>query len=343
MNGVLTKFQKALVAQSVGKLFDEYPEQSDIDWLERQCKSDSRFADEMMGTCEMLADLQGLEADEDVLAWLDEAFEKKSATSAKRLWPWWSAAAMLLLAVTYFPMHFWSDNEQAGELARYVTRVGEQKEVTLNDGTTIILNTGTQLLVDYGKDGRRILLERGEANFDVAGDPEWPFSVVMGDKAVSVLGTEFALRKEPGKFQLTVTEGMVVLHDVDEQVFSEAPEFVAGEGEAHFDQRKVSAGWVVTYSAEKSSLMAQNNVDLDALTSWTRGVIHFVNEPLSRVVYELNRYSGKKILIEDAELMDRPINASLRVDRISSALKGLEISYSLNITHHFDRIVFAKK
>ncbi|WIO74641.1 FecR domain-containing protein [Porticoccaceae bacterium LTM1] len=342
MSGTSTKFRKVLVANSARKLFDEVSEQDHAEWFERKCQSDEQFAKEVMETCEMLADIQGLETDTDVRTWLDEAVESKVVSSPKRIWPWLSAAAMILLAVVLLPIQPWFDeNGEAEELARYVTRVGEQKEVLLSDGTEIILNTGTQLLVDFRADSRRVLLERGEANFAVSADSERPFSVVMGDKAVSVLGTEFVLRKEPEKFQLAVTEGVVVLHDVDEQIFAAAPAIGVEDRETLFDQRKVSAGWVVTYSAVAESLMAEHKVDLDKFTSWTRGVIHFSGEPLSKVVYELNRYTGKKILIEEAELMGKPINASLRVDRVSSALKGLEKSYSLKVTHHFDRIVIS--
>lgn len=337
-----TKFRKILVANSVRKLFDETSEQDHLEWFERKCQSDEKFSRDVNDTCEMLADIQGLESDQDVQAWLDEAVINKTVSSPQRLWPWVSVAALILLAVTMLPTRSWFEEESgSGELARYVTRVGEQKEVSLSDGSVITLNTGTQLLVDFRADSRRVLLERGEANFDVSAESERPFSVVMGEKAVSVLGTEFVLRKEPEKFQLAVTEGVVVLHDVDEQVFTAAPEIRVEDRGTPFDQRKVSAGWVVTYSAATESLMSENKVDLDKFTSWTRGVIHFSNEPLSKVVHELNRYTGKKILIENAELMDKSINASLRVDRVSSALKGLEKSYSLKVTHHFDRVVIS--
>ena len=68
-------------------------------------------------------------------------------------------------------------------------------------------------------------------------------------------------------------------------------------------------------------------------------MLRFSDQPLMNVVRELNRYSGKKILIEDKAVMDLPISAALKVTSINSAVTALEQSYPIKVSHYFDRIV----
>ncbi|MFP3663292.1 FecR domain-containing protein, partial [Burkholderia sp. SIMBA_043] len=54
------------------------------------------------------------------------------------------------------PQALWTDGD------RYQTAVGEQREVTLSDGSALALNTGTNLYVQFTRHERRILLREGE-------------------------------------------------------------------------------------------------------------------------------------------------------------------------------------
>ena len=69
---------------------------------------------------------------------------------------------------------------------------GEQKQVTLPDGTTAYLNSGTLLVYPqkFTGDLRSVYLI-GEANFDVKKDKQHPFIVKTNHLKVKVLGTKF--------------------------------------------------------------------------------------------------------------------------------------------------------
>src|ERR1700730_8306871 len=88
-----------------------------------------------------------------------------------------------------------------------VTAVGEQRTLTLEDGTRVYLNTNSRAIVHYDKKLRQVNLEKGEALFEVAKRPDWPFVVTAGDRQVTALGTAFIVRRGGKDFAVTLLEG----------------------------------------------------------------------------------------------------------------------------------------
>lgn len=217
----------------------------------------------------------------------------------------------------------------------HFTRIGEQQTIELADGSGVTLNTGSQLLVDYGEEARRVLLERGEAYFKVAEDSERPFTVDLGSHAVTALGTAFNVRKDPERYQVAVLEGAVALHAVtDELPATLPPVSVRGPG-----PRRVEAGWVAEFKSGQDELTAFQPESMERYRDWRGGMLSFSYEPLSQVVQELNRYSRKKILIEDASVMELSVVTAIRITDIDAALYGLEQVLPIKVTRYYDRIV----
>ncbi len=94
------------------------------------------------------------------------------------------------------------------------TSVGEQRVMTLEDGTRVVLNTATRISVQYDRSARRVRLESGEALFEVAKRPEWPFVVTVGERQVTALGTSFVVRRDAELAAVTLVEGKVVITPV---------------------------------------------------------------------------------------------------------------------------------
>ena len=235
-------------------------------------------------------------------------------------------AAAFLVAVsatlTYFSISRGPDD---GHLQKYFTRIGEQRTIELDDGSEVTLNTAGQLVVDYSGPMRRILLERGEAYFDVAEDPARPFTVDLGLRSVTAVGTEFNVRKDPQHYQVAVIEGAVAIG-----------EFADGAA-----QHRLEAGWVAEVDVQRNDLRAFQPESMDRYSDWRNGMVSFSREPLYQVVQELNRYTRKKILIEDATVMDLNVYIIVNIHEIDAALDGLEGLLPIEVTRHYDRIVIA--
>jgi transmembrane sensor len=97
----------------------------------------------------------------------------------------------------------------------FTTGVGEQRMITLQDGSRIYLNSDTRLTVRLDKNRRLVRLAGGEALFDVAKNPSRPFIVDAGEMQVRAVGTEFVVRRDPHELAVTLVEGTVRIADQD--------------------------------------------------------------------------------------------------------------------------------
>jgi transmembrane sensor len=75
--------------------------------------------------------------------------------------------------------------------ADYVTTTGENRLVSLADGSKITLGADSAIASRFTDDVRRIILLSGEAFFEAAPDSSRPFVVESGGVDVTVFGTEF--------------------------------------------------------------------------------------------------------------------------------------------------------
>lgn len=304
------------------------------------------YQEHFLHSVEVMAGLEALAQDADIQAAADQPAKRVGAVEkARDHWGQWVVVASALL-VMVIGFDTWRSAQQAAndvDVLRYVTQIGEQKTVALPDGSAITLNTGTELLVEMGESRRRITLQRGEAYFAVTRDQSRPFSVNTGLRSVTVLGTEFNLLKTPDSFSLAVVEGVVAVHQPQDRVLGDEPLLEVASGEktqvSANVTRRITAGTVVEYSASNQQITAYNDPNISRLQQWRTGQLRFEYEPLYKVVKELNRYSAKKILIEDDAIMNMKIFALVNLDRLDYALLGLETTMPIKVTKYFDRIV----
>src|SRR5690606_12600450 len=113
----------------------------------------------------------------------------------------------------------WEELQYLKDRARYAmagdtlyrTAVGERLAVTLDDGSVLTLNTDSRALVQYGDGIRGVTLEKGQALFEVAKNPELPFVVTAAGRKVTALGTAFDVRVTDDRLAVTLIEGRVAV------------------------------------------------------------------------------------------------------------------------------------
>ncbi|MEQ9862499.1 FecR domain-containing protein [Pectobacterium cacticida] len=159
--------------------------------------------------------------------------------------------------------------------ADYHTQVGEQRQVALNDGTLLLLNTQTALNVAYGDDLRQLALIRGEVLIETgqaekATKHPRPFMVITPQGKVEALGTRFSLRVEDDHTQVAVYDGAVRLY----------PQL------ADKDDRVVKRGQTALFTAQRCGQVAT----VQAEPAWVKGQLLADNQRLADFVNELSRY-----------------------------------------------------
>jgi transmembrane sensor len=197
------------------------------------------------------------------------------------------------------------------------TGVGEQRLVTLDDGSKILLNTSTRLVVKYDKFARRVDLEKGEALFDVIKNPHRPFVVMAGGREVTALGTSFDVRRDGTQVTVTLLEGKVTVAGVSET--QDAALSVPAEVEVlHPGQR-------LTFAAGRAPLLDQPQIQ--KVTDWQIGQVSLDNLSLAEAVAEMNRYSVVQMRIE------RPEAAKVRVSGIFRAGDSMSFARAVAQTY----------
>src|SRR3546814_20175856 len=98
-----------------------------------------------------------------------------------------SIASGLVLAVGLG--YFFVQRASEVPAVEYATATGQQRTVVLDDGSQVVLDTNSNLQVQYGRRERRLTLLRGQVDFQVQHDTLRPFVVHTAGGTVTATGT----------------------------------------------------------------------------------------------------------------------------------------------------------
>lgn len=208
----------------------------------------------------------------------------------------------------------------------FQTAVGERSTVELPDGSEMVLSTDTVVRTRADRERRLVYLERGQAYFKVAHNPARPFVVAAGGKTVTALGTAFEVRLDGKQVKVTLVEGRVrvesplpsPVHPGDRPAAT-----AAGVSVASTQAVDMNAGSQLVAPARVADWrVTAANVVVE--TSWTRGQLIFDDASLASVVEELNRYSGKKIVLDDPALETARVSGVFRPGQVESFVRTVE-------------------
>jgi len=172
---------------------------------------------------------------------------------------------------------FW----RGAEARTFQTDVGEQKHVSLDDGTRIFLDTDTRLVVRFNEAQRTTHLQYGRVNFRIASDPIRPFVVNAADAKVIALPSNMDVRLDGPRLSVVLVKGAV-----DVVRSSAQPE-------------KLLTGERIVIDAQ--GFGHRDRPTLAPLLAWQTGQAIFEDGRLSDAAAEMNRYSNVKLVIPDAE------------------------------------------
>lgn len=118
----------------------------------------------------------------------------------------WAYAAMIsVLAIAMLFGFVGIRNSSNGTVA---TAASQWHQMTLEDGSRVHLDARTQLKVEFSAGQRLVYLYEGQAVFEVAKNPNRPFTVRTRIVDVTAVGTRFGVAINPG-VTTTVSEGVV--------------------------------------------------------------------------------------------------------------------------------------
>lgn len=194
------------------------------------------------------------------------------------------------------------------------TAVGEQRSLTLADGSQLIVNTDSAVDVVFTATRRLIRLHQGEIMIDTGHEagPYRPFVVQTSEGQLTALGTKFSVRQTEGGTLLSVLAHAVKVEPqfAPEQVYT------------------VSEGMASLFSAHGQITLGPLSPQA---SSWTSGFIYADNLPLSQFIAELQRYR-KGWLRLAPELNELKISGSFPIKDTDAVLHSIARTLPVNIT-----------
>ncbi|MGK6317180.1 FecR family protein [Neorhizobium sp. DT-125] len=181
------------------------------------------------------------------------------------------------------------------------TAVGEQKTAQLPDGSSVTLDGGTMLNVNYSEQARHVELAAGAAVFQVV-EQQRPF--VVSAKSG---------RSTTRRAAISIKHGVedVLVECLDGSVNVEC------RGDA-----RLSAGDGIFYSA--AGLGEKLALDEETAAAWRKGLLIFRNRPLADVIADVNRHRRGKVMIARRSLNSRRVSGVFHLHRPNEILAHLE-------------------
>lgn len=216
-----------------------------------------------------------------------------------------AAAASVALAVV---AGFWA---LSGPDLSIETQTGERILMSLEDGSSVHLNSQSSVEIEFTEDARIATLPRGEVLFDVNDADPRPFYVLSDGVDVRVTGTTFQVTHYGDDAVVAVIEGEVRV--------GLSSSGMNGDGNRAVTLRR---GEQVLYSGR--ALGAPSRADISRITGWQEGWLYLEDQPLQELVDRLNRHYDGRIEIRDRELAASKVSIALKLDRRQSTLARVE-------------------
>ena len=199
---------------------------------------------------------------------------------------WLKAAAVFALMVLSVLAVLYSRNgHHPLRVAQKATGVGKTDFIALSDGSTVILNAGSNLqYAEVFSDNIREVFLEGEAFFDIKHDSSRTFVVHTGKLRTTVLGTAFNISAYPGQeVVVTVKRGKVSVGD-ETRVLG-----IINPNEQ-----------VALNPAQKA--VERQPVDSHRVTAWIERDILFEDVTMSDAIFQLAKRFNVPIALEDQNI-----------------------------------------
>lgn len=242
----------------------------------------------------------------------------------------WRIASILLISLGLgFFVSRYTPPEPTAEIPQPVKKVvfnnppGVKSSISLADGTRVMLNAGSHLSYEENrfKAVRDVFLE-GEAFFEVAHDPDRPFTVNAGGVNTTALGTSFNIMAYKGEKQLiSLVTGKVSVALPD----SKNEEILLAPKEA------------ISISPDKL-LVSRTKFNEDVTLAWTRKTIVFDDTKLAEAIRALENWYGVRFHFQNQPKPGKNLSGKFHNETLENVLEGLSYTAGLDFRIEKDQV-----
>ena len=199
----------------------------------------------------------------------------------------------------------------------YDTGIGEQRSITMEDGSIVELNARSKVRIAFDERQRNVELLEGQALFRVAKDHNRPFVVHAGTTSVRAVGTQFDVNRRSQVTTVTVLEGRVAVLSA-----TPAADILTKQTERGGEIFLVSGEQMTATPVDARKAERPN---IAAATAWTQHLLVFDGTSLSDVLEEFSRHTTRRIVVDSPELAALKISGQYTSTNPDSLLRFLSL------------------
>ncbi len=208
---------------------------------------------------------------------------------------------------------------------RHATGTAELRTITLPDtgeagrqGTRLDLDARTAVLARLYRHQRVVVLEGGEARFEVAPDAGRPFLVETRVGRITVVGTAFTVKDRGGPVSIHVEHGHVRF------------EAHAQPGSPTLRAVDLRAGQALTLRPGQAPVL-RSGQDARQASAWRDGWLVFDNTPLAEALPAINAHWPHPMTLGDAQVGRLPLTGRFKAADSASLLSALPAILPLRV------------
>ncbi|HMI02480.1 MAG TPA: FecR domain-containing protein [Pedobacter sp.] len=190
---------------------------------------------------------------------------------------------------------------------------GERKQITLPDGSVIILNSASRIRypAQFAGDTREIHLN-GQAFFEVAHDRQHPFIIHTEKLKVQVLGTSFDVKAyhEDEHIEVVVATGKVGVTSGDKK---------------NVKVLMLTPGQLLDYDKSTGNF-SRKQLRIADIAGWQENILTFNYETLENISHALERVYGVTFVFRDKSALKKRFQLKVKNEALSNIMKLLSIS-----------------
>jgi transmembrane sensor len=272
-----------------------------------------------------------------------DGYQASHRAARLRRWTWLAVASLVAATLGLLTMnrHFSPQRPQSNMFTAlhgpdsdlFMTKSGEQMEITLADGSRVWLGPKSTLQVGYTKERRAIQLQTGEAFFSVRKNSSRPFVVRSAGGDITAVGTAFNVRAVTDHVTVTVSEGVVSVAPGDQLAVAQ-PEAV-----------RVASGQQLTFTAKEpvKALAIVQSATPGERARWRDGVLVYRDEPLRDVVMDVARYTTRQLEISGDAIGELRYSGVVYKNAVDEWTAALPESFPVKVVSEGNREVIVAR
>jgi ferric-dicitrate binding protein FerR (iron transport regulator) len=228
--------------------------------------------------------------------------------------------------------------------------LGAKSEITLPDGSHVLLNAGSTIKYysDFNISNRNLSLD-GEAYFKVAKNKKIPLIVNAANINIRAVGTEFNVKayKNEGLIETTLIEGVVEISKREDKADQSEKISLKPNQKAVYVKESNNLAVYSTNRNEKEKIdtksmpeeiyvkpVVSDKVDVAPIVAWTQDKLMFRGETLENICVKLNRKYDCTFAFENDGVKNLRFTGTLEDETLEQVLNVIKlispIEYTIN-------------